>query len=273
MSTTDDLLDLERDSRSLLPLLTVHPASSHDVYLSPHYDDICFSLGSHVLERGKGVLLGVFSRSKYLGNSLRIRATGLDGLSPELQIDRVSAIRRAEDFQFAAEVGLRPFYCGLDEAPVRGRHPFAAEFAVEDTRQFSPVLMGWLRTFASGVSDDRPALYCPLAIGAHLDHLVVRNTVLDHLSELRDIYTLYFYEDLHYASNCTARQAGLRDIFARLCPLTPRRLALPVSDFRRKVRLLEIYSSQFPALPPNPLEFTPWTGIPSYPAHEALWML
>jgi hypothetical protein len=247
--------------------------SAHDLYLSPHYDDICYSLGNHVAWRGRGKMLVVFSRSDYIFNARHIEAAGFNGLDQEAKIAHATAVRRGEDQRFAAEVGLTVTYCGFDEAPVRGNESNDARFARQDTPHFAAAIMERIRALAGRNNGSRPSLYCPLGIGGHVDHLVVRDTVLANLAELLELYTPHFYEDLPYASNHAQRRAGLRDFIGRLGSARPRRLMLPIDDFVHKTALVEIYSSQIYWPRPAIVLFTPQTGAEVCPPHEALWVL
>ena len=115
----------------------------------------------------------------------------------------------------------------------------------------------------------RPALYCPLAVGGHIDHRIVRDTILEHRDELARAYDLYFYEDLFYAADRRARQAGLLDFMILAGPVQPSRVVLPV-DPDLKVKLLNLYPSQLADGTANIERFTPAAGTAP---HEAAWVL
>ena len=269
-----DLSELARDLFSFLPLPGPGAPNAHDVYLSPHCDDVCFSLISHIMQRwSAGVLLTVFTRSNCINNGEQIVAGGFDELPLAERIARVSEVRRREDERFAAMAGLTRINCGLDEAPVRGREPFDASFAREDTRRFAATIMDKIRSMTVLPVGHSPGLYCPMGIGGHVDHLVVRNAVLENLVELRGLYAVNFYEDLPYASNPAARRAGLQDFFAQVSPWKPRRKAIRVAAHDHKTSKLEIYASQFSSPPSLRQAFTPATNVPFHPMHEALWLI
>jgi hypothetical protein len=268
-----ELFRLGQDLWSFLPLPGLGAPSVHDLYLSPHLDDVCFSLGSYVASRGKGTLLNVFTHSNCIQHHDTIGTQRLDELPPEARSMLVTTIRREEDSHFIDKAGLQAAYCNFDEAPIRGHEPFDPACVREDTDRFSPAIMDHIKTLRLGTDERTTTLYCPLGIGGHVDHLIVRNTVLGNLTELRALYRVCFYEDLPYAANPAARQAGLHDFFERVRPAQPWRHALRVRNLRYKQELLEIYKSQFRWLPAVIGEFTPATRVPHNPVHEALWVL
>jgi hypothetical protein len=268
-----ELFRLGQDLWSFLPLPSLGAPSEHDLYLSPHLDDVCFSLGSYVASRGKGTLLNIFTHSNCIRHHDTIGDQRLDELSPGARSMLVTTIRRDEDERFAVEVGLCTSYCNLDEAPVRGREPFDPACVHEDTNQFSAAIMDFIRTLRLDGGERNTVLYCPLGIGGHVDHLVVRNTVLKNLVELQALYKVCFYEDLPYAAHPADRQTGLRDFFERISPVKPWRHALRVRNLSYKRELLEIYKSQFRWLPAVIQEFSSATKVPRNPVHEALWVL
>ncbi|MGO9770077.1 MAG: hypothetical protein ACLPSW_11060 [Roseiarcus sp.] len=247
--------------------------SEHDLYLSPHYDDICFSLGSFVSRRRAGAAITFFSNSAFVVPHNLADVPPHPGAFDYFYLVKVSAVRRAEDLAFARSVGLRQVVAGLDEAPVRGRQPFANADtnSVEDASLFNDKVMSAI-SMAGGERppDLRPWLYCPMAIGGHVDHLVVLRVVLRNCDALAGAYRIAFYEDLHYASAIEIREAGLVN-FRRLAgPLAAKRFVLPIDDVGRKLDLIGLYASQIAAKPANIDSFTPAVGSIA-PPHEAIW--
>lgn len=239
--------------------------SEHDLYLAPHCDDICFSLGAFALRRRKGVLLTLFSKSGYVARPRMVAALGHE------RIDAISSLRQREDLAFASQVGLRLCFGGLDEAPLRGQDPFDIARAEEDARRLDGAVVSAILAAATDQPRDRrPWLFCPMAIGGHIDHLVVLKIVLRHYDALRARWRIAFYEDLHYASVWRARAAGLVRFQDLAAELKPRRSPWPIGKADDKLALVALYPSQFAEPPASIKPFTPAQGIPA-PAHEALW--
>ena len=96
------------DIYSLLPHDQIHAQIAHrqKVYISPHFDDICFSLGDFVRKNNGGVLINVFSNSKYVVNKYGIDPALFADNERGALIKRISSIRRGEDAKFAAECNL-----------------------------------------------------------------------------------------------------------------------------------------------------------------------
>lgn len=240
-------------------------ASRHDVYLSPHCDDICFSLGAFTRRRQQGVLLTLFSRSGYVARPGTVAARG------DERIAMISTVRQDEEQAFSRRAGLRLCLGGLDEAPLRGHDPFDSAAADEDARRLDAVIIEAI--FASTqeqAETPRPWLFCPAGIGGHIDHLVVLKIVLRHYEALRERWRIAFYEDLHYAAVWRTRVAGLARLQALAAPVRLRRWSLPIGSAAEKLALAALYPSQFAQLPASIAALTPALQIPAS-AHEALW--
>ncbi|TPM41928.1 hypothetical protein [Mesorhizobium sp. B2-3-4] len=239
--------------------------SAQDLYLAPHFDDICFSLGAFVHRRRQGMLLTLFSRSAYVARPRTIAAEG------DERIAVISNLRQREDLTFAREAGLTSRFGGLDEAPLRGRGPFEAARADEDARLLGDAVIDAI--FAARPEEPggrRPWLFCPMAIGGHLDHLVVLKTVLRHHEALRTRWRIAFYEDLHYAAAWRARADGLLRFQSLAASLRLRRSFWPIGEAAGKLALVALYPSQFVEPPRSIRPFTPAQFIPT-PVHEGLW--
>ena len=109
-----------------------------------------------------------------------------------------------------------------------------------------------------------------MAIGGHIDHMVVLKVVLRHYNALRARWRIAFYEDLHYASARRTRAAGLARFQDHAAQLKLRRSLWPIGPAADKLALAALYPSQFVELPASIKAFTPAQRIPA-PAHEALW--
>lgn len=234
------------------------------IYLSPHHDDIAFSLGSFLDANPGGTLINLFTRSNYLA-SLPVRH---DATADE--IERVMAVRKGEDRMFAEAVRLKRIDLDLDDAPVAKRDPFDASSLDADLRQLAALpqmLDGLVKT-----SDGPRLLFCPAAIGGHANHVATREFVLRNRQALQANFTILFYEDLPYASGRRGRAAGLGALHQEMRPERPTRLVWPVDIGRseRKLELISLYASQHGKVPESLRYFTPRAWRPSGP-HEAVW--
>jgi hypothetical protein len=237
-------------------------AAASRIYLSPHYDDIAFSLGLVTRTLHGGTLVNLFTRSRNLPNAA---IAGEKAWS----IDEISRMRDTEDAAFAASAGLARVNLGCEEPPVRGRHPKDLSGLDEDKAQVRAPLRDTLMAFAAAQPAPR-ALFCPAAIGGHVNHLATMLTVAEMLGELRSHYQVYFYEDLPYASSFWRRQQGL----ARLSRtagigLTARHYLRLDDRAAEKLELVNSYVSQ-QRHPARMKRYTPAAPRP-LARHEAFW--
>ena len=85
------------------------------VYLSPHLDDICFSL-AHLAGRYHGELVNLYTRCRYVAASIGLPA------DEAARVEAVSRLRRAEDIRFAEATQLTRQDLELKEPALMGRH-------------------------------------------------------------------------------------------------------------------------------------------------------
>jgi LmbE family N-acetylglucosaminyl deacetylase len=244
----------------------VGSASRLDLYLAPHTDDVCFSLGAWACARGAGQLLTVFPRSRYqVASALGAATASAD----------VTRRRLAEDARFAQACGLTTRYLDLPDASARGEPPFEAAgtnaLAGTITQPLRAALLGSLLGLAPRT---KPLLACPAGIGGHVDHRAVCLAVIDQLPALENVYQVGFYEDLHYASDPGLRAQGLQALAAMLAPRVLQRITLRLDPAQQalKLQLVGLYASQMTPTLRGLAAFTPAAG-PAVAPHEAIWML
>lgn len=234
------------------------------VYLSPHHDDVCFSLGAFVRRHPGGRLINLFTRSGY---SLSPPA----GIKPD--IDAVTRCRVEEDNAFAAACHLNKLDLMLEDAPLHGRSPMDLSHIEEDRAVLRGPLLAKLRAMAAETpADERLTLFCPAAIGGHANHVATMQAVVAALSTLVQRYRVLFYEDLHYAANPYHRRSGLLRLFAALSGRRGRRITIGFGgDADAKLALVRLYRSQFAALPETCRRYSPDCEDEAVGLHEAIW--
>jgi hypothetical protein len=235
-----------------------------DIWLQPHSDDICFSLGLLAAIRRAGTLLTVFPVSNYT-------AAGLGGTPAELE--RITRLRLAEDAAFATNCGLTLQTLGFVGGLARGQPSFDASLAPAIAAEVERgLLLALLGPTLGLVADRRRWLFCPMGIGGHIDHLAVLGVVLQHHRKLTEHYRIGFYEDLHYASDPTRREAGVQHFAGLLHGLTMQRRAwtLDAAQQAIKLRLVRLYGSQLTPAMTDIAAYTPAVA-PGAPPHEAIW--
>jgi hypothetical protein len=242
--------------------------TSTDIYISPHLDDVCFSLAATATQRQGGHLLNVFTLSKHISASARLRHRA--GLTAA----EIGRMRTQEDEAFAAQCKLARHDLGYGETSLLGlRHGDLTDIE-SDAALVEERLVGLLLDLADKEGMRNGTLFCPMGIGGHRNHLAVLMAVLQSLSRLRPRFRILFYEDLHYASNRQTRTDGI----ARFCRLantsTPQHFIVPLApgQFADKMKLVALYASQLERQPPVAGYFTP--GNVDVPGpHEAFWAI
>lgn len=239
------------------------PPSPADLYLSPHSDDVCFSLGALTQRRRAGTLLTIYSRSRYQADP---------PVTSMMSADEVTAMRLAEDAAFAAACGLVTEDMGLDDSEMRGRPPFALDDAEQVSTRLQPLLLEQIFRLADRHKmAERPWLFCPSAIGGHVDHVAIMAVVAGNIDRLLETYRVCFYEDLYYASNLLQRSIGLRCLARSLPQHTLYRRQWEIGSAQgNKLDLVRLYRSQFKTLPTAIDAYSPALYIETVP-HEAVW--
>lgn len=225
------------------------------VYLSPHHDDIAFSLGC-LAKKLSGTLVDIFSISSYTHESL--------GLPHD--VETVSRLRNEEDDRFARACGLSKMSLDQLDSPLRGRAPFDGNGRAGEVEDLCRLLKERLSPLSN--TAEKMLLFCPAAIGGHRDHLITRDAMLRDFAYFSGVFEIVFYEDLHYASNKEVREKGLAD----LAEATKqwgynKRYRFAVTP--QKLDFVRLYQSQFDHLPVDLSAFSPADGSQSQ--HEAVW--
>jgi hypothetical protein len=235
------------------------------VYLSPHHDDVCFSIGN-LAGRQHGHLVNVFTRSTYVAAPMELSS------DPEIRIAAVTALRRSEDLKFVHAAGLDRHDFGLSEPRLQGFTPFELSGIKDEVDQLSASLVPFLLELLPNDASREPhTLYCPMGIGGHRNHVSIMLTVRRAYRALSRRYSIFLYEDLHYASNAAARREGLaraKRVFAGT-DLSGLLISMDLKAAQTKLAWIGLYASQH-SRPPTMKNFTPASGANSGP-HEMIW--
>jgi hypothetical protein len=235
------------------------------VYLSPHNDDVCFSIG-HIASRFRGDLVNLFTRSCYVAVDIELPS------NEEERIEVISQLRRQEDQRFTEATGLVRHDLGLSEPALIGYGPFDLRDVETEADALSERLIPFLSSMLPGEGDPSAAsLYCPMGIGGHRNHLSTLLAVRNACDDLSRRCTVFLYEDLPYAHDPRARQDGLRraaNLFVgvRFSSIV---MALSADESERKMGLINLYASQHPHVP-RIVDFTPASRRASG-LHEIVW--
>ena len=216
------------------------------VFVSPHLDDIALSCGGYVRRLTRAgervVMLSVCTAD----------APPDQALSPSAQHehwqwqlgDQPYVERRKEDERVAAQLGAETLHLGLLDAIYRhdgagvplyeGKQFIGGQVHPWDWAQLYPALLDALRHALSLLQPAR--VFCPLAAGGHVDHVIVRRAA----EKLCDVTRVSYYEDYPYAqkdANELARLLSDKAWKPHLIELTP-------DEIEARIAAISCYQSQ-----------------------------
>jgi hypothetical protein len=176
-----------------------------------------------------------------------------------------------EDKAFATACKLEARFLDIPCASFLGHPSFDLSWLNQNTRRIAlPLLNTLINAAGERRTRKRSWLFCPAAVGSHIDHAAVKLLVIQNYNLLSLYYRIGFYEDLHYASDATVRALGVDSLRKELRYQALSRYAFPFPEcVLAKLTLISMYNSQF-IVPPSIDRFTPATETPIEP-HEAIW--
>lgn len=165
--------------------------------LSPHQDDIAFSMGGALL-LGRidcPVAFNVFTNSRYTIHG--------DG-----DVMTVSALRLQEDQAYMKRFGLLTRYFGFSDASDRN-YKDEQEYMSEQANARSDIIWNDVsRILKTAINEMDPAvIYAPLAIPSMIDHRIVAEIASEMLEEGLSVI---FYEDWGYADTLSEDKCFMR---------------------------------------------------------------
>lgn len=201
------------------------------ILVSPHSDDIAFSLGGTLLKdffHGPFLMVTVFTKSNF---------------SPCIKIfdsEIISKVRHLEDVEFADKLEIKFQSFSFSEPPLRGysrrRDIFANNNPASD-----PVYKEVYHALSKLIrSSECELIVSPMGLGNHIDHIIVCN-VCCRIARENNV-KIVFYEDLHYASQLTLKQIKVRansinpDLQPWKINITP--------IFNNKIENIKLYKTQ-----------------------------
>ncbi len=161
-------------------------SDDYPIFVSPHRDDICFSLGGFVANAGRGTLINVYTESQFTTDVARFGTS----------IRQITAIREKEDSKYCQGNNLERIDLGFSEPALRGRRPFS-EDSLDDCDLIEDRLIDAIREVRNQHASS--IVYCPLGIGRHIDHLAVRRVIARSVPALTLGCNVAFYEDMPYS--------------------------------------------------------------------------
>jgi LmbE family N-acetylglucosaminyl deacetylase len=221
--------------------------------ISPHFDDACYSIGGFLSQNTskKLILLTVFSKSMvaptthFLKPVLKFSDLGL---FRNVQTRYVSSQRKKEDLHYCKSLNAKHVILPFQDYSLR-RYKADPKLgsnspSVAKSFETEPIFESVLKAIQPVLKSSYDSIFCPLAIGGHVDHLIVYTAAKKLLkSGLSATTNIYFYEDLPYASrfdldevtSCAIERSGANK--PSLINIT--------CDIQSKLSGIALYSSQY----------------------------
>lgn len=162
--------------------------------ISPHLDDAVFSAGALLWKRRQRgwrvIVVTIFTGNVARPSGFALACQLDKGLSADIDY---MALRRKEDQNACAVLGLESYHLPLLEAPHRGYESAGEMF--DKILLSDDVEREVCAQLASVLLDTRPnVVLAPLSIGGHVDHVIVRSAV----EATVDSHRLWLWEDWPY---------------------------------------------------------------------------
>jgi LmbE family N-acetylglucosaminyl deacetylase len=159
------------------------------LYLSPHRDDIAYSLSGRILAGTdpvvSGIAMTVFTKSTFAPYA-----------EPGLDMEAITSLRRMEEERFCRALNLECAGLDFSEAPLRGYKTVDDLFVSHSQAWNDPIIPSLLSEFKALYDRLAPErVYAPLGIAGHVDHLATRFAAQ---MAFENACPLLFYEDLPY---------------------------------------------------------------------------
>ncbi len=181
------------------------------LFISPHHDDVCFSLSGIIQaicknQQIKLNMLNVFSVSNHIKSNL-ILDLNID--NKENIVEFASKIRKNEDENFCRKYNISYLNLDLEESAIYC-NPF-------DNFEKDIYVNNKLKIFKklNSIYNKETILFVPIAIGKHNDHLKVFNFVMYFFKNIKNS-NIIFYQDspyINYKEKIEERFDDIKKIF------------------------------------------------------------
>jgi LmbE family N-acetylglucosaminyl deacetylase len=220
--------------------------------IAAHPDDIALSIGGVTSRLAAAEVLLITCFSQSCSSAVSDLAT-------------VSRLRAAEDDAYAADLGFQVARLDLPDTNVRtdaGRRPLRSEDEADVRAMLRKRLGAVVRNW------NADAVFVPMGIGAHLDHLHCNECAVESFAS----ETLIFYEDLPYADMEGGPSATIRLAAEKYPDRRPRLISLAAGEFDCKLRRLDHYRSQIAPQWKQAVERYAKALVASGGYHERCWI-
>jgi LmbE family N-acetylglucosaminyl deacetylase len=215
------------------------------VFVSPHLDDVALSCGGlayRLASQGQHVVVVTVCTADTPPGEPRFEAA--KRVHAEWQLgNNPYRHRREEDIAASSVLGTRSVHLGLPDAVYR-RDEAGQPLYTNDFMGGVVHLLDWQHLYPAVVSalrpllDDADRVYSPLAIGGHVDHIIVRRAV----ETLVEPQRVRYFEDFPYAGRADWHSGEVVD------GLAPNPEQLSEAEREARIRAIACYPSQMVAL-------------------------
>ena len=229
-------------------------ANTVAIFISPHLDDAILSCGGtiHSLSaRGASVIIATIFTADYNGlvplselARTNLRVWGLGGRP---------FVKRCEEDRLAAQhLGAQVEHFGFQDCIFRqdadGRFLYTQRVIGVpvhpcDWKNLEPALQVALGEFLRQYDSQNLRVFCPLALGGHVDHILVRHAV----ETLSLPHEILYYEEIPYAMRSQASGDQTKS-------MDPYTVNISDQDLQARVTASVYYDSQIPGLFPSQWE-------------------
>lgn len=198
------------------------------VFLSPHIDDIAFSISGslrRIIQKNTSYLVNIFSKTNYYVSNFDLKSMS------------VGVQRKTEDKLFIKRFKLKPIYLDHDDSSVLG-HTSVSELICSHKDFRNNMVRNSLINIFNIIKPD--IVFCPLAIGGHIDHRMLKDELVNIIEICKKVY---FYEDLPYS--CEYKPTDLLSIINKTFPfdLFPEEIDIS-NNWLEKKECISFYESQ-----------------------------
>ncbi len=198
------------------------------IFVSPHFDDICFSLDGFVnkFKNFDKRIINVFTRSDY------IRRMRLICSDQNLREDIISNIRKVEDDNYTTKYGFS----------------YKENLNLKDCGSFGDrekeLLESTIIKLIKNVK--KPILVFPIGVGLHQDHVKVFNVCRNIVESKEYKFDYIIYEDLPYSHVKKDRFSRVEQLsdFLKKNNLFYYKNLLNINDIKNKRDSIMLYESQ-----------------------------
>lgn len=210
-----------------------------NIYLSPHFDDACFSIGGIIQASQKGYLINIYTKSDHVENIF---------IAQQLKSHHkaISTLRKQEDMAFVNSCKLTAINLNFKEPKLLGINPFDLNNINNDVAFLNKHLIKVVLDIIQSRKSQIYQIFCPIGIGGHRNHVSTTLSILKNINFIREKAKVYFYEDLPYANNPSLRYQGLR----RLLKMSNQKeffntkIHFTTEQYEEKRNLIKFYKSQ-----------------------------